>query len=302
MAANTVLNAGTGGDTIQTVDNTTFKTQVVALANSTGANITAINAAGEVPIIDMDTIASGSLTATGSVTTAALNGVDAAGVQVTGTWVGTLIFEGSVDGTNYFTMNGTTFASTGELFTGSAANGQWQIDIGGVQLFRVRCSAFTSGTIVITIRASAGCSSVSLDAPIQTMGLGTIGLTGDSGAKTATGNGATQTAPLTAKGVVAIVVTTPVTGTTPTCAFKIQCSLDAGTNWVDSCATGNTTAAGTFGLIIYPTIAATSAGTATQSISTKIGSFMAPTWRVAWTIGGTTPSFTISSIRFQYLF
>jgi hypothetical protein len=303
MTANTVLNAGSGGDTIQTVDNTTYKTQVVALANSTGANIAAVNTNGELAITDNDNVATGSLTAAAqSATISTLNGVDTASVQVTGTWVGTLTFEATIDGTNYFAINGIPFISTGVFISTATANGQWQFDIAGVQSFRARCSAFTSGTIVVTIRGTIGSGLVALDAPVQTMGLGTIATTGDTGAKTATGNGATQTAPLTAKGLVLIVVTTPVTGTSPTCAFKVQCSLDGGTNWVDACATGNTTAAGTFGIIIYPTIAATSAGTATQSISTKIGSFLAPTWRLVWTIGGTTPSFTIVSATYQYLF
>ena len=45
MAANTVLNLGSGGDTIQTFDNTTFKTQAVAIVGSTGATSVAVKAA-----------------------------------------------------------------------------------------------------------------------------------------------------------------------------------------------------------------------------------------------------------------
>jgi hypothetical protein len=45
MSNNTTLNNGTGGDIIQTIDNTTYKTQVITLANSTGVNIAAVKAA-----------------------------------------------------------------------------------------------------------------------------------------------------------------------------------------------------------------------------------------------------------------
>ena len=140
MSANTILNAGTGGDTIQTIDNTTYKTQVVAIGNSTGANIAAVNATGQVSILSPDQTATGSLTATGSVTLTANGGGDTAMVQVTGTWVGTLVFEGSVDGANFYTLPGQV-PSSGALITSTTAVGVWAIDIAGSAVFRVRCSA-----------------------------------------------------------------------------------------------------------------------------------------------------------------
>jgi hypothetical protein len=307
MANNTVLNTGTGGDTIQTIDNTTYKTQVICLADSTGANKAAVNASGVLSISEVSTdyTGTGNLTAAAqAVTISSLNDIDNVSVQITGTWVGTVTFEGSVDGTNYFVINGGTFASTGVLVSTATANGQWQFDVAGVQSFRARCSAFTSGTIVVTVRGSGACSMVGLDGPVQTLGLGTITTTGDTGAKTATGNGAAQTAPTTAKGVAVVCVMSASSGTSPTCVLNVQVSLDGGTNYVTVCSTGSITAstATPIGLIVYPTIAATSAGTTVSSVSTKIGSFLAPTWRMSWTIGGTTPSFTITSITYQYLY
>jgi hypothetical protein len=45
MANNTILNTMTGGDTIQTFDNTTYKTQAIAVVDSTGANAATVKAA-----------------------------------------------------------------------------------------------------------------------------------------------------------------------------------------------------------------------------------------------------------------
>ncbi len=79
-------------------------------------------------------------------------------VNVTGTWVGTLVVEvspnGGADaqvvsggtwvGVRFFDPNALTFVSS------ITANGTYVIpDIGGMTHARVRCSAFTSGTIVI---------------------------------------------------------------------------------------------------------------------------------------------------------
>ena len=43
MSNNTTLNVGTGGDIIQTVDNTTYKTQAVVLTNSTGTTFASVD-------------------------------------------------------------------------------------------------------------------------------------------------------------------------------------------------------------------------------------------------------------------
>lgn len=103
-----------------------------------------------------DVTGSGSLTASStsaSITT--LNGQAVAAVQITGTWVATVQFEGTVDGTNWFSVNAFPIAS-GTFVTSATANGQWLITTAGLSGVRVRCSAYTSGTIAITIRASIG--------------------------------------------------------------------------------------------------------------------------------------------------
>lgn len=75
------------------------------------------------------------------------------GVQVTGTFSGTLQFEGSVNGTNFSAINATPPNSTTAV-TSTTATGQWQIAAGGMSYIRVRFSSYSSGTAVVTLRAA----------------------------------------------------------------------------------------------------------------------------------------------------
>lgn len=72
-------------------------------------------------------------------------------IQLTGTWAGTVTFEGSVDGgTTWWTIAPVSLASTART-TGvatSTANGAWVADATALTNVRVRFSTFTSGTVV----------------------------------------------------------------------------------------------------------------------------------------------------------
>jgi len=132
-------------------------------------------------------------------------------------------------------------------------------------------------------------------------GMGLATTTGDTGAKTATGNGATQTN-VGNKGVQVLIVMGAVTGTTPTFVGKLQGSVDGGTTWYDipGAATASLTATGNFGILVYPGIAVT-AGTTTTGTTATANMTIPRNWRLVWTIGGTTPSFTITSVQYNYL-
>lgn len=125
--------------------------------------------------------------------------------------------------------------------------------------------------------------------------------TGDTGAKVATGNGATLTN-VGNKGVQVLVNMGAVTGTTPTAVLKLQGSVDGGTNWFDipGATTASLTATGLYGITVYPGIAA-NAGTTTTGTTATVSAVMPRTWRVVWTLGGTSPSFTITNIQYNYL-
>ena len=77
-------------------------------------------------------------------------------VQLTGTFSGTVQFEGttSVAGTfvaiNAYPSNSTTAA------TSATAVGVWQINVSGYAQVRVRCSTYSSGTIVVAVTSSQG--------------------------------------------------------------------------------------------------------------------------------------------------
>jgi hypothetical protein len=79
-------------------------------------------------------------------------GYGALGIQVTGTWVGTITFQSSTDGTNFDTQTVSTL--TGTTATTTTANGQWRINTGGAQKFQVKMTAYTSGSATATLFAT----------------------------------------------------------------------------------------------------------------------------------------------------
>ena len=74
------------------------------------------------------------------------------GVQVTGTWTGTLTFELSADGVNWVTA-GAAAVATGTLATTTTGNGLWRIEVGGMGGVRVTATAAITGTAVVTLNA-----------------------------------------------------------------------------------------------------------------------------------------------------
>lgn len=133
------------------------------------------------------------------------------------------------------------------------------------------------------------------------------GTTGDTGAKVATFNGATQTN-FDSVGAFITILLGVVSGTTPTLSAQLQFSPDGGTTWLNlGPALPNLTASSQTGLIaIYPanfsqTPGATPANLTTgATVSVFLNCPLPRTWRIVYTIGGTTPSFAISSVQTSY--
>lgn len=130
-----------------------------------------------------DNTASGNLTSTTSVTLSDLQGASTVAFDLRGTFVATLQFEASIDGTNFFAIQSLP-TTPGALVTSATAVGSWQADVAGYAQVRVRCSAFTSGTVNVTIRASVGVGLLGLDSPLPT-GANVIGAVTQSGTWTA---------------------------------------------------------------------------------------------------------------------
>lgn len=109
-----------------------------------------------------------------------------------------------------------------------------------------------------------------------------------SAARTTSGDSGTLVNREGFPGIHIVLDITAASGTSPTLDVKVQRFDPASQKWVDlpGGAFAQKTTAGTDDLIIYPGVAET----ANRSVSDAI----AETYKVVWTIAGTTPSFTFS--------
>ena len=116
-----------------------------------------MSVSGNLPVTTLDTApAASSITALNGAATITLAGQTSAAVVLTGTWTATVTPELSFDG-------GTTWIATsfyqpnlGQITPTAAANGSYTIlSAGGESHARVRASAFTSGTITASLRATS---------------------------------------------------------------------------------------------------------------------------------------------------
>lgn len=99
-----------------------------------------------------------------------LNGHATAMIDIRGTFVGTAVFEGTVDGTNYIAMFPYNIA-TGAYVVSVTAAANLTISVAGFRRIRVRCSAYTSGAIVVALRSSNADFSVLIERIPATSGL-----------------------------------------------------------------------------------------------------------------------------------
>jgi putative flippase GtrA len=72
------------------------------------------------------------------------------GIQLTGTWAGTVTFEATVDGSTWVTVAAVP-AAGGASVTSATANGVWTVENKGFSGVRARFSTATSGTVVATL-------------------------------------------------------------------------------------------------------------------------------------------------------
>lgn len=115
-----------------------------------------------------------SMASTANAVALACPGTGSGNIQVTGaTWTGTLIFEATVDGTNWFSIPAAA-VGTGALVTTTTANGQWSIGSAGFAQVRVRCSVTGTNSATVSIECSPGCDMVTLGNPLPA-GANTIG-------------------------------------------------------------------------------------------------------------------------------
>jgi hypothetical protein len=98
--------------------------------------------------------------ALGNGTAIDVRGIDLLAVDITGTFVGTVAFEGSIDSTtgsdgNFFAVGMKTMADGAAVTTATAAGAfKMPFDAGALAYFRARVSAYTSGAITAKSRKS----------------------------------------------------------------------------------------------------------------------------------------------------
>ena len=127
-------NDGDLGDTTNP-----FVTDAVGNYTNSGT-ITAVNGT-----VEIDTYGSAMITA-----------------EITGTWVGTLVGEYSIDGTTWYTLVGFQVGGSA-VVTSTTDNGNFRANVAGFVKMRVRASAYTSGTVNVLLHAHVRNPSIPID-------------------------------------------------------------------------------------------------------------------------------------------
>jgi hypothetical protein len=91
--------------------------------------------------------------ATGNGNSLDVVGQAAAVIALTGTFVGTVTFEGTIDGSNWFSVMAVKLGD-GSIATTATATGMYRVSCAGLTSIRARVSAWTSGSITATARTS----------------------------------------------------------------------------------------------------------------------------------------------------
>lgn len=271
------------------------------------------------------------VSAVGNGQSISIGGLTAVGLQVSGITTATITFEATVDDVNWIAV--TAFnQNTGAAATTTTVNGLFLIGCAGLSQVRARISAWTSGAITVKAKAISAGTGISVlsgntsstqgtpaglagywpvritdgtntmptaDAPGRafysriTNGTVELLINSDgttvlaSGALTTTTNGTDQIN-TNYRGVIWTMDITAVTGTTPTLDVKAQLKDPLSGKYVDipSTAFAQKTATGTDTLCIYPGI--------TTTANRQVSNVLPRTYRLVYTISGTTPSFTLS--------
>lgn len=115
-------------------------------------------------------------------------------VEITGTWVGTIIVEGSNDGTTFYTVTSLNRA-TNTLVTAITTSGAYDANTNGFQFLQVRSSAWTSGSAVISVYGSDAASLINVEIVQGTVNVNLLGLNNIQTSQYTVGTSAVQITP-----------------------------------------------------------------------------------------------------------
>lgn len=127
--------------------------------------------------------------------------------------------------------------------------------------------------------------------------------TGDSGAKVAGFNGATQYSPNDARGAIITLVASAASGSN---TMQLQRSYDGGTTFINFGPTSTAlTGAGNASFYVYPTNTSQAAGATPANLTTggtvaaiMLNTVIPPVWRIVFTV---PTSITITAVHVEYL-
>lgn len=133
-------------------------TKLPSLGAQTIANSLPVSIASDQTLLvnPQSQVTSGVLNALNANIALVLNGTNGATIDVRGSFVASLAFQGTIDGTNWFTLVAMPVASGSNsvLVSTASAPGAWHVLTAGLQQIRVFVTGFTSGTAAITMRAT----------------------------------------------------------------------------------------------------------------------------------------------------
>ena len=269
---------GAGTVTVQLTGTFVATVQIQGTADGTNwVNITGSNS-----IVNAATgayMASGNLTAVGMYQ-ADVTGFS--GVRV----ITTAYTSGTVTGTVRVTQGDALVAIEG--VPAVAQSGTWTVGVTGYPTAAASADALANPTVTKVDATNLTFNGATWDrmrAPSNTLNVDT------SSARTATGNGTAWVNYAGAQNLIVWINVTAVSGTSPTCVFKLQWSPDNGTTWIDIDTTNLQTTS-----ITGVTTATLRMGKTYTNVANSSRLDAVPRQvRLQWTIGGTTPSFTFAS-------
>lgn len=180
MADGVAITAGSGTTILTDDTGAGGHAQVMKLAISTdgsgtlipadatnGLDVDVTRVSGTVTVSDGTGLltGSGNLTAQEQAVTLTLTGHANTTFQLTGTWSATVTFEASNDNATWVSIYALK-AGVDTIATTATSNGIYRNSTSGFNYVRCRCSAYTSGTIVVTARGGMGTSGVFVNFPL----------------------------------------------------------------------------------------------------------------------------------------